>query len=610
MAAGIVSFDLATPLSPLSKRERLLVAASTIVVTLSRIFFRARSPWDWDEILFALALDDFDVPNHHPHPPGFPLFVGVAKVFVTAGLSHFHALQLVNLIAGALLIPAMFLFCRELRMKFAVAMSAALLFAVLPNVWFFGETAFSDVPSVVLVLLACGLLLRGCRSGHAYLGGAVLLAVAAGFRPQNLIIGLLPALIATWYQFRARAFGLVALAIVAPAAIVVASYVAAAQASGGWTIYREAVIAHQEYIRTVDSFRSPTRPPLQNLVDDFFVRPFRAPLINTGVAILAIISASGALLRRRWPVLIAIGTFGPFAIAAWLVLDHMSASRFSIGYAPLFALLPADGIATIASWLRTERSRIVAQTVLTLGGIATMTAWTLPAVNRARVELSPPFAAVSWIRANLPAGSLIYADSGMGPYAELFLRDYRVRSLAGGIPDARLESEPAWGLGERISHAGNAQNFAWPRTRLWNVARHRYFESSVAPIAAQVSFLDGWYGEESDGRSSWRWMGARSETLLPAFSVKGRLTIRLFVPIHAIGNAPRISISWNGRAVDHFDVRGPYVEKTYDMPHQTGVNRLVIETTSVANQVRQGSGTDGRDLGMRIDRLDWVAIRD
>ncbi|MBK5259770.1 MAG: hypothetical protein JJE51_09270 [Thermoanaerobaculia bacterium] len=605
-----MSFDLATPLSPLSKRERLLVAASTIVVTLSRIFFRARSPWDWDEILFALALDDFDVPNHHPHPPGFPLFVGAAKIFVTAGLSHFHALQLVNLIAGALLIPAMFLFCRELRMKFAVAVSAALLFAVLPNVWFFGETAFSDVPSVVLALLACGLLLRGCRSGHAYLGGAVLLAVAAGFRPQNLVIGLLPAVIATWHQLRARAFSRVALAILAPAAIVVASYWAAAHASGGWKIYREAVIAHQEYIRTVDSFRSPTRPPLQNLVDDFFVRPFRAPLINTGVAILALISAAGALLRRRWPVLIAIGTFGPFAIAAWLVLDHMSASRFSIGYAPLFALLPADGIAMIASRLRTERSRVIAQTVLTLGGIATMTAWTLPAVNRARAELSPPFAAVSWIRANLPTGSLIYADSGMGPYSELFLRDYRVRWLGGGIPFARLESEPAWGLGETTSQVPHARNFAWPRTRLWNVARQRYFESSVAPIVAQVSFLDGWYGEESDGRSSWRWMGTRSETLFPALSVKGRLTIRLFIPIHAIGGAPQVTVSWNGRIVDRFAVTEPYTEKTYDRPAGTETNRLVLETDRVANQARQGIGPDDRDLGMRIDRLEWVAVRD
>lgn len=605
-----MSFDLATPLAPLSNRERLLVAASTIAVTLSRIIFRARSPWDWDEVLFALALDDFDVPNHHPHPPGFPLFVGVAKIFVTAGLSHFHALQLENLIAGALLIPAMFLFCRELRMKFGVALSAALLFAFLPNVWFFGETAFSDVPSVVLALLACGFLLRGCRNGHAYLGGAVLLAVSAGFRPQNLLIGLLPAVIATWHQLRARAFGRVALAIVAPAAIVVASYAAAAQASGGWKIYREAVIAHQKYIRTVDSFRSPTRPPLQNLVDDFFVRPFRAPLINTGVAILAIISAGGALLRRRWPVLIAIGTFGPFAIAAWLVLDHMSASRFSIGYAPLFALLPADGIAMIASRLRTERSPGVVQTLLTLGGIATMTAWTLPAVNRARVELSPPFAAVSWIRANLPAGSLIYADSGMGPYAELFLRDYHVRSLGGAIPFARLESGPAWGLGETTSRVPHAQNFAWPRTRLWNVARHRYFESSVAPIAAQVSFLDGWYGEESDGRSSWRWMGARSETLLPALSVKGRLTIRLFVPIHAIGLVPRISVLWNGRIVDQFAATEPYVERTYDMPPRPDVNHLMIETSGVANQARQGTGADDRDLGMRIDRLEWVAITD
>lgn len=605
-----MSFDLRTQPPPLSIREKWMIAVATLVVAITRVVFRARSPWDWDEILFALALDDFDVPNHHPHPPGFPLFIAAAKLLHLAGLPHFIALQTVTIVAGIVLVPSMFFFCRELRMTSEASWGGALLFAFLPNVWFFGETAFSDVPSVVLVIVACGLLLRGCRSGGAYVAGAILLAVAAGFRPQNLLIGLIPALLATWFQLRRRSYATIAAAIVIPAVILVGSYAAAAHASGGWTIYREAIAAHEKYIRSVDSFRSPTRPPLHNLLDDFFVRPFRAPLVNSVVAILALVSVVNALVRRYWPTLIAGLTFGPFAIAAWLLLDHMSASRFSIGYAPLFAIFAADGIRIVAAILPGERSRAIAVRTLTAGGVVTMIAWTIPALLTTSREISPPVSAVRWIRANVPAGSPVYADSGMGPYAEFFLRDYRVRWMSAGVPVARLESAPAWALAEAASAAPGATNFSWPRTRLWNVARHRYFDASVAPIGARIAFLEGWYDEESDGRTAWRWMGARSVSELPVLTTRGRLTIRIFVPVHVIEGVPVIGLWWNGREIDRFPVAEPYTERSYEMPPGGTSNRLVIETSRVANQARQGIGADARDLGLRIDRLEWLALKD
>ena len=178
---------------------------------------------------------------------------------------------------------------------------------------------------------------RGCRSSSALLIGAVLLGVSAGFRPQNLAVGFLPAAIAAGYQLRARrALPVIAAAIIC-AIIVVGSYWAAAVATGGWAPYREALRNHQEYITRVDSFRSDIRPTLSRVSDDFFVRPYRAPIINYTICLLALISVVTAIARLRWSVLIAIATFAPFAISAWLILDFLIASRFSIGYAPMIA---------------------------------------------------------------------------------------------------------------------------------------------------------------------------------------------------------------------------------------------------------------------------------
>ena len=102
---------------PLSRRQTLLFTVVTIVLALSRLVTRAKSLWDWDESLFSLALRHYDVSYHQPHPPGFPGYVGLAKIALLFAGDPFRALQSINLIAGALLFPVCFLFARELRLR-------------------------------------------------------------------------------------------------------------------------------------------------------------------------------------------------------------------------------------------------------------------------------------------------------------------------------------------------------------------------------------------------------------------------------------------------------------------------------------------------------------
>ena len=191
--------DLLAPPDPMTTRQKRALVAATLITAVTRVWGLARSPWGWDEILCSLALRHYDVALHHPHPPGFPLFIAAAKLFTLLGVAGFRALEAVNLAAGVLLVPAMVFVCRELRLGFRTSFIAAVLLAFFPNVWFFGETGFSDVPSVVLVVFACGLLLRGCRSDSAFVGGAIALACAGAMRPQTLLIGCPPAMIGAWF---------------------------------------------------------------------------------------------------------------------------------------------------------------------------------------------------------------------------------------------------------------------------------------------------------------------------------------------------------------------------------------------------------------------------
>lgn len=468
MDAGAVT--LAHAPEPLARNERIAAWLLTFIVAISRWPALSLTLWDWDEALFVLALRDYDVVAHHPHPPGFPLFIALAKALTElTPLDGFHALQCIAVGASLFLFPAMLFLAREMRVPTFTAFGASLLLVFFPNVWFFGGTAFSDVPSLVLVLVATALLLRGCRSDGALLAGAVVLGIAAGFRPQNLLIGSAPMLVAFLYRRRTAIAGAGIIAL-----IVMTSYGAAASFSGGWDEYRAALVRHEQYIREIDSFLSPIRPGLIQVADDFFLRPYRAPVLNVVITLLSMVGLHAIWLRREslrpwrsiaWLPLIV---FGPFLLFAWLYLDFNSASRFSIGYMPLYALLAAYGIPI--------RGRYVTLTAT----LALLIVWTWPALRIVHTTVSPPIAAIDFIRAAYdPRAKIIDVDAPLAPHAALLMPEYAVRVVR--VVPPLIVDPSAVLVREGASLAPGSRTFARERERLEGIARKRYFEVSVVP---------------------------------------------------------------------------------------------------------------------------------
>ena len=78
----------------ISPRQRTLLIALGVVCALTRFLAMARSLWDWDEALFTMAMRDYDVTLHHPHPPGFPVFIAMARIARLIVPDDFRALQL------------------------------------------------------------------------------------------------------------------------------------------------------------------------------------------------------------------------------------------------------------------------------------------------------------------------------------------------------------------------------------------------------------------------------------------------------------------------------------------------------------------------------------
>jgi hypothetical protein len=250
----------------------------------------------------------------------------------------------------------------------------------------------------------------------------------------------------------------------------------------------------------------------------------------------------------------------------------------------------------------------VSKAVVIGANVARMFWWTIPALRDSRSTPSPPVAAVDWILHNVPRTAKIYVHGSMGPWTSYYLRDYHTTFIEG--PED-LPMEPVrkteWYLTEGSSGIGGAQNFVRDRGRLFDIARRRYFEVSVAPASSLWRFVSGWYGEEVVGFSAWRWMSGHSQTLLPPVAGTARLSLGFDLPSELVPRRPVVEIRVNGNVIDRLVCTTPSVAKSWVVPARSDAwNTLEIVLDKVINPQKEGISPDARDLGLNLTSYSWV----
>ena len=581
----------------MSRRERWIVVALSILIALTRLIALSHSMWDWDEGLFSLALHDYNVALHHPHPPGFPLYVAVGRAMRLLIHDDFRALRTVVLIASMFLFPAMFALARAMKFPFAIAASAGVLFAFLPNVWYYGGTAFSDVFNLVLLIAALALLF-----GDRLLLGTVVFALSLLVRPQNVLCAY-PWFLAAWRR-RQRWRDVVAAAAIA-VVIVAIGYGTAAKVTG-FDAYIAAVRGHQHYVATVDGWKNPNREPSLHFFPLFVVDPVEAGRRMTVVFALAVL----ALLPPKRRDLDVLATFAPMAVFVMFMLNPTGAARLSLEYMPLHALLAADGIARIAGGVALLARRPRAAFAAQIAGVAAMAgsliSWSLAPLREVERHDSPPVQAMKWVRQNIPIGSTLFIDGGYEPVAQVYLKSYDAHYVDGEDDLAKMPPlRNAWYVGDHASASTTAVNFSRPRKRLYALFTRRYFESSVRPVAGTIRYLDGWYDVEGEGVNQWRWMGRRARVVLQPIAGGGELRFSAGVPIDAEA-PPLVTVTIDGRVADNFVATAGSFTRRYALPPSSAAHEVVFAVSGAVNPARQHRGGDTRDLGMQLRTISWT----
>ena len=226
-------------LSPRGPALDVALSVGLALVTLaSRWPYRARMLYNWDAVQFALALREFDIAKHQPHPPGYVLYVGLGRLVNATLGDPTQAYVTLAMVFSAATTFTVYWLARALYDRVTAAAAGALL-AVSPLFWFYGSVGLTyagEAFGASLMALLAYRTLAGSVT-HLYVG-ALCLGLAGGLR-QSVLVLLFPLWAAcAVLGVRSRARLAAAAAILVGA--VLAWFLPLVWLSGGWTAYLRA----------------------------------------------------------------------------------------------------------------------------------------------------------------------------------------------------------------------------------------------------------------------------------------------------------------------------------------------------------------------------------
>ena len=455
-----------------------------VAVAAARLCTLPHSLWEGDEVLFVKGIERFDPLHHQPHPPGYPLLIGLGKLLNLLLHDPFVSLVTLSVISSLLGYLALVDAFRRIGGSERVAVAGAALFHLSPAMLLYGPLPLSDPPALMFLSLALAAAARLRESASVLpalaLGAAA--SAAVGCRPQ-LTVAVLPMLVvALWAggrgMRRLRGGRLVAglgaftavsilwfvplvVAVGGPAGFLpflgrqaglVAQYDAGAPRAGGWTLaVMTRFIAHPWGTRW-------TAIPV-------------LALAAGGVVSLVAARRTGALpLAVLCTVDLAFGL---------LVMNPFDAVRYALPSLLGVAFAAAAGCDALARRARMPFAAWPAAALLATGFIL----YTEPLLAVRTTTDSPPVQAARWIERSVPKSAVLIVEAELAPHASYLLREYRRIPADPGLQRTR-ESTPQTGLYCRRRREHLARYNEIPlagKRRLWQTeprtSSNRLFES-------------------------------------------------------------------------------------------------------------------------------------
>lgn len=173
-------------------RAWLVAGLFTLLTWVTRIPFVSHYLWHFDSGNMALGLYEFNLAKHQPHPPGYILFMAVAKLFHLVVGDANLALVSASVFFSGLAVGLIYLFGRRFFNE-KLGIWAGAFLALNPDFWLHGEVALvysAGAFQGILTAFVAWFLVRektALRSWHALLAGLAI-GIMGGLRQSDLFL--------------------------------------------------------------------------------------------------------------------------------------------------------------------------------------------------------------------------------------------------------------------------------------------------------------------------------------------------------------------------------------------------------------------------------------
>ena len=178
------------------KKHVITIVALFLITCLTRIPFATKCICEHDSVNFALAVEDFDIAKHQPHPPGYILYIGLAK-FLNLFIKDINRnFIIISILFSSIAVVLIYLLGKEI-FNYRCGLISGLFLISSPVFWAYGELALSYTAESLFFLLIAYMVYQVIMGKRRYaLWMSIALGVGVGMR-QNLILYLSPLWIAT-----------------------------------------------------------------------------------------------------------------------------------------------------------------------------------------------------------------------------------------------------------------------------------------------------------------------------------------------------------------------------------------------------------------------------
>jgi hypothetical protein len=590
-----------------SLRAWLAAVAVGCVATTLYLSMRSISLDDFDSVSFALALREFNLALQQPHPPGYPAYIGVARLIGILGGDATWTLTTLSALAGGVAVAA------TVGLGYVVGggslrtgVLAASPMAMMPVFWLTAELALSDMPALAAGLLAALAVASRPRSAPG-LGVAGLAAgFVLGFRPQNVLL-IAPFALYTLFTLlrtrRPRAAMLFVLAGLVGVAVWLVPLIAV---SGGLQTYAALVRAEGNHFWTADSLFGSSQPvdtELSARMADFahiFVGQalgvgagVAPPGLVTLLALLSVPIAAVMLNRRNSWVWVASAAF-VLCLAQYFALESLERSRLMLPFLATLFLLLALILTRVPPW---ASGSLVAVACVALG----TRSWPLAQVLAS--QPTPPAQAVAYARQRFPQADSLVATAGSFRHVQYYgLADYRLHYLY-FLDESALRADIARGsyrwllvfdpdefqtaIGSPFDGSAyvtlddltfRRDPMAYPQhseVHLRVLARPDLVPASELQLPASSKLLvghagderyvgSGWFAHEDVGGIAARWSGGSSAADIRVLLPHRNYRMRFFAA--AFPKDQSLSVQVNGREVGRLPMTRDWAEYEIGIP--------------------------------------------